>query len=174
MEDFGQYFWGGIILLGIIGWIIDLVVKTNKDEKKTTIDDNTIKLDIEPFQLYGEEFGTFQKILNFGAAKSEVMTYFSYNDGIVTIKNRKGESFRCALGGLTVVFDKMQGVTFFKISGRYGKMRLIQTTNFTDKEWEKIFYVLCNASKTSGTYIFGNVYKGLKYANTAMKILNHL
>ena len=169
-DDFGTYFWGGLILLVIIAWIIDLATKKSTDAKLAKIDDNTIKLDIPAFELSKRVNGTWQELMTFGISDKHILCYFRYNDGRISLKTQNGGSFEGTLGGLKAYFDKVSGYTYYSLTYRGNKIKFYKTSNFSSEEWDKINYVLKNASKTTGKFILSTEFKT---ANTVFNILKH-
>lgn len=134
------------------------------------INDNTIKLDIPAFELSKRVSGTWQELSTFGISDKNILCYFRYDDGRISLRTQNGGSFEGTLGGLKAYFDKIYGYTYYSLTYRDRKIKFYRTSNFSSEDWGMINYVLGNASKTTGKFLLSTEFK---VANSVFNILKH-
>lgn len=160
-------------LLIIVLMIICVIMASRKDKHNIREDEEALSR-IPPFYVQAEEMGTFSKILNLAVDKSQLLAYFCYNNGGITVTTEDGNSIGGPLCGLFVDFQKLNGLISYTISG-YGKsICFYQTTNISDKQWDAINAVLCLAGETRGKEIFSKSAKVAGGISTAIKAINFL
>lgn len=147
-----------ITLLIIIGVIV-LLIKSLSPDKKNYAEDEAMANSIPPFELVARPMSTFNKFVNMSFGGAHEVSYFSFNNHVVTIELKNGASLCGYLYNMTVKFDQSGPspseplVVTVKVDGQ--KIKFYEMKGiYTSDEWELMFRVLSLASKTYGVDYF--------------------
>lgn len=158
-----------IIIIVVVG-----IISACTPDKHNAREDAYALAKIPPFQVRARPMSTAAKFLNLAYDNSQLLTYFVYQNGTVTIWTGDGRNFTAPLNSMYVEFQKLQGMICYKIKVYGTKFSFYQTTNITSAEWDAISSVLCLAGSTYGRDIFSKSYKNMSRVSAAINAISKL
>ncbi len=158
-----------LIIICIVVFIQALKKNSTPDKKNTAVVQQS-RSQIPSFTLNG-------KLDNFSVKTTpaaQVLTSFSFNNNIVTLRSQSGTCISENLNNLTVRFSKLNGVDQVSIGNRMTIWCIAQL--YTQKEWDLIYNVLSLAGTTYGAegYDLSNYNKNMNTIKTLLKGFKYL
>lgn len=160
------------LLFIIIGVIV--IIYASKPDKHNAQEDACALARIPAFQVRARPMSTAGKLWNLAFDNSQLLNYFAYQNGSVTIWTGDGSNFCAPLNTMYVEFQQSPGMITYKVKVYGRKFSFYQTSNITDVEWDAISSVLCLAGSTYGREIFSKSYKNMSRVSAAINAVSKL
>lgn len=162
-----------IIIITIV-----LIVKAFEPDKKNQ-EQNEISISQLPeINNQASSSSTMKQFLRVGS-DSALLRSFSFSNGYVNIVMRDGDSIKAPLVELTSSFSLLYGQRRAQISYHGKELFVVEGPDLlSDRDWDRVFYVLSLSGKTYCAETISNSYKtqvaNYKKARAVMKIIEFL
>lgn len=162
----------------IIVVMIIIIVKVSMPDKH---DEQKDRIAIEQLPAFSIYANTLSKLQQVGEAilDEHVITNSSFSDGCIDISYKDGGGFHSKLSNMEVWFTYSMHRRVAHLTA-YKQDKWIQEANglFSDRDWDKTFYVLSLSNKTHDVDSISSKYRtqidGISRARTMAKVIDFL
>lgn len=168
-----------IIFVCVVLFIIIMISNNKKDKKPANYDQQVNEL--PPCVYQAREMTSGEKALNLWPSDSKLLNYFAYQNGIITIRMKNGQTMSGPIRQFAAKFENLPkyGLTEAYVSYNGAKITITcYAYIFTDEEWANIFAYLTYCGETRrADKITGKRYDAqdaIKHAGAAIKIISKI